>query len=485
MITEVHKKGTRVGGLLRYLYGPGRAEEHINPRLVGAWDDSGPLSDLEPEVTATGARDFRHLVAMLQEPVQAADRKPPRPVWHASMRLAPEDRDRTISDATWGHMAREMLAEAGIARHGDDAGLRFVVVRHNDDHVHIVATLVREDGRIDWMKNDWARTREATARISTRFGLHHRPVPADRTAGKRSTQQETFRARRLHQPQTNREELRGHVRTAVAASASPQEFFDRLRSAGTMVKLREDARQPGAITGYAVATPPRPGKPPIFYSGGKLAADLSLPKLRQRWGTPPPSGSRHRVTVSRAERIRAMHQASTTAHQAVQDMRRNARTDPAAAQATAEAAADTLRAVAAAVEGRRRGPITAAADAFDRAARAGTGHPTARHTTQSTRMRSMSRLVSLMGRVSGDDDALAALRLVLKLATLADTLGHLRDAQQRLHQAQAARNAAAALRAVAASAAPTAPSTRTTQTFHGGRAQTHRPPRTSRTGGRR
>jgi hypothetical protein len=187
----------------------------------------------------------------------------------------------------------------------------------------------------------------------------------------------------------------------VAASASPQEFFDRLRSAGIMVKLREDARQPGAITGYAVATPPQPGKPPIFYSGGKLAADLSLPKLRQRWGTPPPNGSRHRVTVSRDERIRAMRQASTTAHHVVQDMRRNARTDPAAAQATAEAAADTLRAVAAAVEGRRRGPITAAADAFDRAARAGTGHTGRRRTRRrpATSNQHRSQSISLPGRL--------------------------------------------------------------------------------------
>ncbi len=62
----------------------------------------------------------------------------------------------------------------------------------------------------------------------------------------------------------------------------------------------------------------------------------------------------------------------------------------------------------------------------------------------------MSRLIALMGRISGDDDAIAALALVMDLARLGDTLEHLRQAQQRLHQATAARDAAAALRLVAA-----------------------------------
>lgn len=59
MITRVHRCGSRVGGLLRYLWGPGRAEEHANPHLVAAWDGAGPLTDLEPKVTDSGKRDLR------------------------------------------------------------------------------------------------------------------------------------------------------------------------------------------------------------------------------------------------------------------------------------------------------------------------------------------------------------------------------------------------------------------------------------------
>ncbi len=488
VITQVHKRGTRVAGLLRYLFGPGRAEEHVNPRLVGAWDGSGELAELEPRITARGSRDFRRLVGLLEQPVLAADHAPTKYVWHASMRLAPEDRDREFSDARWSHMARELLAEAGIARHGDDDGLRWVVVRHNDDHVHIVATLVREDGRIDWMKNDWPRTREASARISRRFGLRRDVPTADRTAAKRPGQHEFHKARRLGQPHTGRDVLRGRVRAAVAAATSEDEFFDRLRVTGVMVKLRESIQRPGEITGYAVAIPPDvAGQQPIYFAGGKLAPDLTLPKLRHRWGTPTPVGHDSRVRVSREERIRVMNQASVTAWAAADEMRRTGRSDPASAQAAAEAAADILRAAATAMEGKRGGPLTDAAETFDRAARAGIG-PATRHTPSTYRMRSLSRLISLMGRVSGNDDALAALHLVATLAALADTLGRLRAMQDRLHQAQAARDAATALRVAAINARRlvTPPATPAQKLAGDGRsASGYRPLHARRAGGRR
>ncbi|MFJ8691119.1 hypothetical protein [Micromonospora wenchangensis] len=58
MITRVHRRGSRIAGLLRYLWGPGKAEEHTNPHLVAAWDGAGSLADLEPKVTVGGKRDF-------------------------------------------------------------------------------------------------------------------------------------------------------------------------------------------------------------------------------------------------------------------------------------------------------------------------------------------------------------------------------------------------------------------------------------------
>lgn len=457
MITAVHDRGSRVGGLLRYLWGPGKAEEHVNPRLVAAWDGAGELATLEPERTAAGKRDFRALTALLEEPVRAGYRPPNKPVWHASMRLAPEDRDYVYTDGMWARMAREMLTEAGVASAADDPGLRWIAMRHGDDHVHIVATLVREDGRTNWMRNDYPRCVQATYNVARRYGLKRHVPPADRTAHRRPHRVEVSKARRTGRSQTPRDELRRRVRTALAGAVDEGEFFDRLRAAGVLVRQRHSATDPDEVTGYAVALPGNraAGGGPIFFSGGRLAPDLTLPKLRQRWGTGPAPkvDAPAQPKVTRAERVEALRQAATATQAAAEDIRRTARTAPRQAQATAQAAADLLTSVAHTVEGERRGPLHRAAEVFDRAARDLQGK-VARATARSQQLRAMSRLVALMGRVSGDDDGMAALALVMDLARLADTLEHLRTAQQRLHQAEAAAEAAAALRAAAGTMRP-------------------------------
>ncbi|WP_328383768.1 relaxase/mobilization nuclease domain-containing protein [Micromonospora zamorensis] len=448
MITRVHRRGSRVGGLLRYLWGPGKAEEHVNPHLVAAWDGAGSLADLEPEVTASGKRDVRALTALLEQPVRAGYRPPTKFVWHASMRLAPEDRHRSVSDTTWANMAVQMLTEVGVATTAADPGLRWIGMRHADDHVHIVATLVREDGRTNWLRNDYPRCVKATYNVARRYNLHRRVPPADRTAHRRPHPAEVSKARRAGRAQTPREELRRRVRTAVAAAGSQEEFFTRLREAGILVRLRRSSTDPRQITGYAVALPGArtAGGQPVYFGGGRLAPDMTLPKLRLRWGTPTPLPAT--TTVGRAERVDAMRQAAKVVTAAADDIRRDAHAAPGRAQATAVAAADLLTSLADTVEGDRRGPLHRAAEVFDRAARDLYGQ-IRKSTSRSQEMRATSRLVALMGRVSGDDDVIAALALVMDLARLADTLEQLRNVQQRLHQAEAARVAADALRLVA------------------------------------
>ncbi|MFF0103349.1 relaxase [Micromonospora sp. NPDC005257] len=444
----MHRRGSRVGGLLRYLWGPGKAEEHTNPHLVTAWDGGGPLADLEPKAAAGGKRDFRVLTALLEQPVRAGYRPPDKFVWHASMRLAPEDRRRTISDSMWAGMAVQMLTEVGVATAATDPGLRWIAMRHADDHVHIVATLVREDGRTNWMRNDYPRCVKATYNVARRYNLHRRVPPADRTAHRRPHPVEVSKARRTGRAQTPRGELRRRVRRAVAAASSEEEFFTRLRETGVLVRLRRSSTDAQQITGYAVALPGArtAGGQPVYFGGGRLAPDMTLPKLRVRWGTPTPQQTA--PTVGRSERVEAMRQAAKVATAAADDIRRAARTEPGRAQATAVAAADLLTSLAYAMEGDRRGPLHRAAEVFDRAARDLYGR-VRRPTGRGQEMRVMSRLVALMGRISGDDDAMAALALVMDLARLADTLEQLRKAQQRLHQAETARAAADALRLVA------------------------------------
>jgi hypothetical protein len=48
-------RGRQISGLLRYLFGPGRANEHTDPHLVAAWDD---VTDLERQRVGGHGRTF-------------------------------------------------------------------------------------------------------------------------------------------------------------------------------------------------------------------------------------------------------------------------------------------------------------------------------------------------------------------------------------------------------------------------------------------
>ena len=69
-----------------------------------------------------------------------------RPVWHCSMRAAPGD--KMLSDDEWAQIACDVMHRTGLAPSGqDDDAVRWVAIRHGDDHIHIVAMLARQDGR--------------------------------------------------------------------------------------------------------------------------------------------------------------------------------------------------------------------------------------------------------------------------------------------------------------------------------------------------
>jgi hypothetical protein len=299
--------------------------------------------------------------------------------------------------------------------------------------------------------------------LEERYGLR-RTGESDRTSHRQPEPKETSKARRLGRALTTRDELRRRVRAAVAASLSEEEFFARLGDDGVLVRLRPSLTDPDEITGYSVALPADvdASGEPVYFGASKLAADLSLPKLRVRWGTGRPNarwagpGVDEAVRVSPEQRAKALSDAAATTQAAAEEIRRVAATDPRAAQALAQAAADTLTAVASTVEGRRGGPLTEAAELFDKAARAGYAK-VARATSRSYELRAMARLVRLMGHISGDEDTFALLALVLDLARLGDTLAWWRQTQDAWRQAEAARDAAAALRAWHAAGAPAVP----------------------------
>ena len=115
MIGKVSPHGQHVTGLIYYLFGPGRQAEHTDPHTVAGWRHP---AELEPPLREDGRRDFRNLAGLLQQPHAAlGPRGAPRPVWHCSVRAAPDD--RILSDDEWAQVS-EIMHHTGLAPYGQE-----------------------------------------------------------------------------------------------------------------------------------------------------------------------------------------------------------------------------------------------------------------------------------------------------------------------------------------------------------------------------
>ncbi|MBC9718409.1 relaxase/mobilization nuclease domain-containing protein [Streptomyces sp. TRM66268-LWL] len=316
MIPRVQKRGSRTYGLLYYLYKVGGTHDaHVDPHLVASWDNGAPDPGRDPNATLT------QLAQLLDQPVENIDEaeRPNKHVWHLSVRNATED--RILTDDEWGDIARRMVAAAGIDDPEEDSGCRWAAVRHADDHIHIVATRVREDGYKPDLNFDAHRVQAEARLLEAELGLR-RLNKGDGTAARRPTSAERHKAERQDRERTAREELRETVRRAAAGVQSEEEFFDRLKAAGVLVQQR--VAPSGDLLGYKVALTDDLNKDgePVFYPGSKLAPDLSLPRIRERW-VGDASGPDQGVPTDRSSgsgRIRpsdARRQATTASWQAV------------------------------------------------------------------------------------------------------------------------------------------------------------------------
>ena len=253
-----------------------------------------------------------------------------------------------------------------------------------------------------------------------------------------------------------------------------------------LVRERESERTPGQLTGYAVALRPSAGAGagataegrPVFYGGGKLAPDLTLPQLQARWaghdddvsrgydGTAtgvasaaatgstgstaaPAVSAGGRVELSDVERRQLWTRAENDVRHATATVNAALREGASAhqlAEATdaAWAANDYLAATARLVEGRGgAGPLAGAARHYDRAARQPGGRPPVAGRA-GTRLRQGAALLALAG-AAGRHETTSLLGLLTQLQRLADRVQVLREAQGRAWQARGARLAAEGL----------------------------------------
>jgi hypothetical protein len=220
-----------------------------------------------------------------------------------------------------------------------------------------------------------------------------------------------------------------------------------MERAGILIRTRFSVRNPGEITGYSVTLPGHVDTQgwPIWYGGGRLSAGLALPRLHRAWKT---SHFDRSIPISPQERRAIWSDVTSVVGRAAEHIRCCAGTDPSAAADAAWATADALRSAASVLHGGPSGELLGqAADGYDRAAREIGGRRPGR-SPAGVDLRTGARLLSLLGR-GGTRPPLAALHLVISLLALAAESVKLRDVQQRIVQADAARTVEVDLRQAA------------------------------------
>lgn len=293
MIAKV-TRGDDAGGLVRYLLGGGRSNEHVDQRVIAT------SPGIEVDLGATvSTRQRQGLVAQLETPRAIYGGGPAKGnVYHLSLSNPPAD--RVLDDAEWAAIVTETMTDLGFS--GDRvASAPWAAFRHGagaseQDHVHVAVTMVREDGGRVSTSNDY-RTLSATCRrMEQRYGLS---IVEGRTAGagRGLSRAELELSERTGQA-PDRDRLTRSVRAAAASSVDEAEFVRRLRDGGVMVRPRFASDDPSRVTGFAVSLGeerglrgPHPDSLTVkpgerrWFAAGKLAKDLSLPALRAGWSS--------------------------------------------------------------------------------------------------------------------------------------------------------------------------------------------------------
>jgi hypothetical protein len=443
--------GSDTYGLLRYLFGPGKSNEHRDQHLVASWD---------PEWLAGGAFATRHrgwlsrLAREIDAPLTGHDvNLPSGHVYHVVLSVPRQD--GFLGDTQWRELVEEAIDRMGFGPDdGGRSGCRWVAVHHGpgkegNDHVHVAVNLVRGDGTIADTYRDWPRWRQWCLEVEQRLDLTP-TSPANRTAPLRPTRAETEKAARLGWQQTSREYLREVVRAAALKATSTEEFVDLLRrQMSVSIEPRWDTD--GALSGYRVAqTGDRSTSSgeQVWFSGSSLARDLSAPMLLQRWASAVGAADFVRPSpASHAERLEAIAAATDAATRARDVLAAILHITNAAEAETADGIAhatlDLLTATAHGLESLDSGPITTAAKAYQLAAITPYRVQPIRWAPIAVDLRAAARRLAHAGALSRRGNTGVALAaLIAALASLLAEVSAWRELTQQRQQFDAARRAA-------------------------------------------
>lgn len=457
------QRGRDTVGLVLYLFGPGRFNEHSDQRVIAAAETldvpDGTRLDINDDedreqILVLGREMDSHRKAMKVD-------KPGGHVWHCSIALPPGE---YLTDTQWAEAARLAVRRLGFDDSSGKAPCRWLAVHHGqsingNEHIHVVVNLVREDGTFASTSNERRTMSRVCAELERRFGL--RVVEGRVGAGMPGlSRAELERTAREGKPEPDRIRLARIVRGCAVAAESEADFVRRLRRRNVVVRPRY---APGGhnVVGYSVALRPDPAKDkvaaaPIWFGGGRLARDLTLPRLREHWKTSP-AAAREALAEWRRQRTgqsitRPGHattypaaswaQAAAVVDRVRAELATVASDDFATWAGVAREAAGVLAAWSSRLEVRTPGPLAAAADALARSAQTPIGRPRAHRVGRVKDLRGVAMVAAAASR---DADSLAGQRMLLRqIIRLMNALSRVHQARGQAHQAAMLAEAACA-----------------------------------------
>ena len=331
MIPKI-SRGSNPAGLVKYLFGKGRHNEHANQHVIACSDDmldSFDFDGLPSEAYARiGARfDRRYHDRELRDDPFPRDRRgrhnPGREhgkdrVWHCSLSI--KAGQSILADEQWDSIVRDYLEHMNILSDGGMSDVTWLAVRHGlsrngNDHVHVMVQLATDDGWLGTfndMKNAQRSCREMERERPELVGLDLSTTESHvryRYAEWRRWAE--WKARNdydgtLPWPTLGRDEHTRRIAAVAAetmpkqhvgriveacakASRSEDEFIRRVRREGFNIDphlrkgvSKDSFKSPSQVVGYRITWHSADGWTERF-NAADLGPDMRLRELRNTW----------------------------------------------------------------------------------------------------------------------------------------------------------------------------------------------------------
>ena len=306
-------RGGRMAGLMNYLVGPGRANEHENQRLIAgddrvtfAYAPGAELSKYDAFEIAEMLDAPRKLHGTeVTKPVYAKDEESgaflkdengkkirtgskDAHVWHCSLSLA--ESEGKVSDAQWKSIAESFVEKMGFVDPDGAKSSRWVAVHHGaskngNDHIHLVVQMVREDGTKASTHNDFHRAQMACRELENEFSLQSLESSVTQQQGLSGEKPaERARAERENYAVSDRIELSRRMRAALSSSSTADEFMRQLPQMGVQVAPHFAKGSTTRVTGYKVSLGTKTGEDQaVWYAPSKLDRSLGWPSIKARF----------------------------------------------------------------------------------------------------------------------------------------------------------------------------------------------------------